>query len=791
MAKNKPDFKEIETKWKTFWEKEKIYSYKQKGDGKDDFSIDTPPPTVSGRMHMGHAFSYSQQDFFARFNRMFLASKDASVFYPFGTDDNGLPTERLVEKTNNVKSKGMPRTEFIKLCLKTLKEITPQFIQDWKDLGMSCDFSETYSTISDSSRKISQKSFIELYKKGEIYKKEFPTIWCPDCQTSIAQAELEDKEEKSLFSTLKFSCEGKELLIATTRPELLEACVAVFVHPDDKRYKKIVGKKAKVPMFNFEVPIIADKSANPEKGTGVLMICSFGDRFDADAINRHHLKPKLILDRQGKISEGKYAGMKVKEARKNILEDLKKANLIKEQKEITHAVNVHDKCGTPIEFLTTEQWFIRLLDKKKKLIEQGRKINWYPDFMRKRYENWVQGLEWDWNISRERHFGIPIPVWECKNCREIIVANESELPLDPVEKKKLCPKCKSEAVPETKVLDTWATSSLSPQIASNLSKGKIKIPFTLRVQAHDIIRTWAFYTIVKSYLHEDKIPWKDIVVSGNVSLGGEKMSKSKGNTINPVEVMNNYGSDALRFWAASSKLGNDLDYQEKDLIAGTKMMNKLLNASRFVFMNLEDYDGKKPKTLEPLDELFLAQLNELIRNTTSSFENYDYSRAKADVEQFFWNDFCDNYLEIVKKRVYQYPKGSPAKVSAQYTLYTSLLAILKMAAPIMPFITEEIYQTHFKKTEKEKSIHVSAWPKTSIEKGGNAKRDEGYKTLIEIISKIRQEKSKNQKAMNSEIILTLSKGEYVLVKHLIEDLKNVSNARKISEGKQFRVEFVD
>ncbi len=786
MAKNKLDFREIENKWKTFWEKEKIYSYRQKGDGKDDFSIDTPPPTVSGRMHMGHAFSYSQQDFFARFNRMFLASKGASVFYPFGTDDNGLPTERLVEKTNKVKSKEMPRTEFIKLCLKTLKEITPQFVQDWKDLGMSCDFSEIYSTISDSSRKISQKSFIRLYKKGEVYKKEFPTIWCPDCQTSIAQAELEDREEKSLFSTLKFSCEGKELLIATTRPELLEACVAVFVHPDDKRYKKIVGKKAKVPMFNFEVPIIADKSANPEKGTGVLMICSFGDRFDADAINRHHLKPKLILDRQGKISEGKYAGMKVKEARKNILEDLKKADLVREQKEITHAVNVHDKCGTPIEFLTTEQWFIRLLDKKKKLIEQGRKINWHPDFMRKRYENWVHGLEWDWNISRERHFGIPIPVWECKNCGEIIVASESELPLDPTEKKKICLKCKSEAVPETKVLDTWATSSLSPQIASNLSKGKIKIPFTLRVQAHDIIRTWAFYTIVKSYLHENKIPWKDIVVSGNVSLGGEKMSKSKGNTIDPVEVMNNYGSDALRFWAASSKLGNDLDYQEKDLVAGTKMMNKLLNASRFVFMNLEDYKGEKPKALEPLDELFLAQLNELIRNTTSSFENYDYSRAKADVEQFFWKDFCDNYLEIVKKRVY---KGTGnAKLSAQYTLYNSLLTILKMIAPIMPFITEEIYQTYFKKTEKENSIHISAWPET--EKTGKPEK-ESWSLLLKTISDIRQEKSKNQKAMNSEIILTLKKETLESLKPVLEDLKNVSNSREVTEGKEFKVEFAD
>ncbi|MDE1848767.1 MAG: valine--tRNA ligase [Nanoarchaeota archaeon] len=780
------DFKKSEEKWKKFWEEEKTYRFNQHS-MKKIYSIDTPPPTVSGRMHMGHAFSYSQQDFIARFRRMFLASKGDSVFYPFGTDDNGLPTERLVEKTNKVKSKEMSRTEFIRLCLKTLKEVTPQFVQDWKDLGMSCDFSEIYSTISDSSRKISQKSFIELYKKGEVYKKEFPTIWCPDCQTSIAQAELEDKEEKSLFSTLKFSCGGKDLLISTTRPELLEACVAVFVHPDDKRYKSLVGKKAKIPMFDFEVPIIADKSANPEKGTGVLMICSFGDRFDADAINRHHLKPRIILNRRGKISEGKYSGLSVKEARKQILEDLKKADLIKEQKEIDHVVNVHDKCGTPIEFLTTEQWFIRILDKKKKLIEQGRKINWYPDFMRKRYENWIHGLEWDWNISRERHFGIPIPVWECKNCKEIILANESELPIDPTEKKKICPKCKAEAIGETKVLDTWATSSLSPQIASHLSKDKIKIPFTLRVQAHDIIRTWAFYTIVKSYLHESKIPWRNIVVSGNVSLGGEKMSKSKGNTIDPIEVMNNYGSDALRFWAASSKLGNDLDYQEKDLVAGTKMANKLLNASKFVFMNLEDYTGKEPEILEPLDELFLSRLKELIMSATKSLENYDYSRAKADVEQFFWNDFCDNYLEIVKKRVYRYQKGSPAKISAQYTLYKSLLAILKMTAPIMPFITEEVYQEYFRKTEKEKSIHISAWPESSKKKNFGKEK---WSLLLKIISDIRQEKSKQQKAMNAENMLTLASSDYEMLEDFINDLMNVANARGLKKGKEFKVEFV-
>lgn len=787
MADLKYNFKEIEKKWKSFWEKEKIYAFNLKNK-KEIYSIDTPPPYISGKMHIGHAFSYSQQDFIVRFQRMFLANRNGVVFYPFGTDDNGLPTERFIEKTNNVKSKNMGRTDFINLCLKTLKEITPDCIQDFKNLGISADYNVYYSTIDDNSRKISQKSFIDLYKSGEAYQKEFPTMWCPECQTSIAQAELEDKNEKSLFSTLKFSCGNKNLLIATTRPELLGACVAVFVHPLDKKYSDFVGKKAKVPLFNFEVPIIKDASADPNKGTGALMVCSYGDKYDVDAINRHKLIPKIVLNSEGRLTDiaGIYNGLKIKEARKKILEDLEKENLILEQKEINHVVNCHDKCGHEIEFIPTSQWFIKILDKKKKLIEQGNKIKWYPEFMHKRYDNWVNGLEWDWSISRNRHFGVPIPVWICKKCNEIILAEEKELPIDPLQIKKNCPKCKSEAEPEKMVFDTWATSSLTPQIASFFIKNKVVVPYSLRPQGHDIIRTWAFYTIVKSFLHENKIPWKEIVISGNVSLGGEKMSKSKGNVVSPIDIMNKYGSDALRFWAAGSKLGNDLDYQEKDLVAGTKMINKLINASRFVFMNLNDYHFKKPKKLEKLDELFLNKLNYLVKICTDEFKKYEYSRVKQEVEQFFWNDFCDNYLEIVKKRVYQ-GEGN-AKLSAQYTLYKSLLTILKLIAPIMPFISEEIYQEYFRKNEKEKSIHISYWPET--DKKENANHIKMLEKLYSIISQVRQEKSLNKKAMNTEIVLTLIKEDYEEIKSVLEDLKNVSNAKAIREGKKFEVEFL-
>ena len=771
------NIKQIEEKWKKYWEKEKIYKFNVKSK-KKTYSVDTDPPTVSGAMHIGHAFHYAQEDFIVRFRRMF----GDNVFFPFGTDDNGLPTERLVEKLNNVKSKKMSRPEFIKLCLRTLKKITPKFTQDWKNLGMSCDFDISYTTIDKNSQKLSQKSFIELFKKKEIYEREFPSLWCPECQTSIAQAELEDKEFPSLFSVLKFSCEGKDLLIATTRPELLGACVAVFINPKDKRHRSLIGKKAKVALFNYEVPILGDDSAEIEKGTGAMMICSYGDKCDVDAITRHKLIPKMIFNKDGTLNLGEYRGMKIKQAREQILKDLKAKNLIKEQEKINHIVNCHDKCGTPIEFILTKQWFVKVLDKKNKLIGQGKKIKWYPEFMQKRYVNWVEGLEWDWNISRDRHFGVPIPVWRCV-CGEIILPSEKELPVDPLQIKKICKKCKNQAVGELRVLDTWATSSLTPQITSSLINNKVKIPYSLRPQAHDIIRTWAFYTIVKSLLHKDKIPWNDVMISGFVRLEGEKMSKSKGNVVDPQKIMQEYGADALRFWAAGSKLGEDLNYQEKDLVTGKRTITKLMNASRFVFMNLKDYDGKKPKNLEKIDEEFLEFLGGLISGFKSNFLSYNYSQAKQSIEHFFWIYFCDNYLEIVKKRVYN--GTGDKKKSAQYVLYQSLLSILKMFAPIMPFITEEIYQEHFKKFEKTKSIHLSQFSDFK----GSKELSKCFRLFLDLLYKIRAEKTKAKKSMNVECVLTIPKQNYEDLKEMLEDLKNVTNAKEIKKGKKFKVEF--
>ncbi len=771
---------EMERKWMGFWEKEKIFSFNPKSK-KKVFSIDTPPPTVSGKMHMGHAFSYSQSDFIARYKRM----KGFEVFYPFGTDDNGLPTERLVEKLKDVRSKSMSRTEFIELCLKTLKEILPDFVQDWKNAGMSCDFDVYYSTIDKHAQKISQRSFIELFKKNLIYKENFPTIYCPECQTPIAQAELEDRSLPSKFNTVVFSAGGKDLLIATTRPELIGACVAIFVNPKDKRYKNLIGKKARVPLYNYEVPIIGDESASMEKGTGALMVCSYGDKYDVDAIKRNKLEPRIIFGSDGRLNDGRCNGLKIKQARTKILEDLQKEGLLREQKDIEHNVNVHDKCGTEIEFLPVQQWFVKILERKMELINNGRKIKWHPQFMFKRYENWVLGLEWDWSISRERHFGIPLPVWSCE-CGEIILPSEKELPVDPVALgPRKCPQCKKMAEPEKKVLDTWATSSLTPQIASEIVDGKVKIPFSLRTQAHDIIRTWAFYTIVKSLYHENKIPWNEIVISGFSLLRGAKMSKSLGNVVEPQKIIEQFGADALRYWAASSKLGEDVEYNEKDLVAGKKFVTKMLNAANFLFMNLS-WDGKKPSKLVEADRLFLSELNRMISASSEAFESYNYSRAKYEVDGFFWKTFTDNYLEIVKKRVYNGTEME--KKSAFYALYQGLFAILRIFSPFTPFVCEEVYQKHFRKLEKEKSVHLCSWP-TVIGIAEHKHDAKNWNKMLEVIARVRQAKSDAKKSMNSPIKLILSKSEIKELSDVLEDLKGVTCAAEVEDGK-FGIEFL-
>lgn len=724
-GKKKPeryDPKEAEPRWQKFWEEKEIYKFNPDAKG-EIYSIDTPPPTVSGKMHMGHAFANSQQDFVARYKRM----RGYNVLQPFGTDDNGLPTQTLIQELKKVDAAKMDRKKFRKLCLDTINnELKPRYTLDWKKLGISCDYEVTYSTIDPHVQRISQKSFIDLYKMGREYRVEAPAMYCPKCKTAISQVECRDEELPSFFNDIVFKVDGEDLIIATTRPELLPATVAVFYHPDDKRYQKYRGKTAKVPLFDFEVPILEDERADPEKGTGIVMCCTFGDATDAEWQKAHNLPVKEAFGKDGKMSgiAGKYSGMTLEEARKAIIKDMKDRELLVNQRPIRHAVNVHERCGTPVEFVHSKQWFIKYLDLKDDMKKWGKQLNWFPKHMKNRYDNWVEGLQWDWCISRQIYFGIPFPVWYCEKCDEVVLAKEEDLPVDPVEDSppaKKCPKCKhKKLIPEKDIINTWATSSLTPTIVKELFKEHpvyekmIKKPMSLRPQGHDIISFWLFNTVVKSYLHFKMQPWHDCFINGwMLDPKGKKMSKSKGNIIEPQGMIEKYSADALRFMSAGPKLGDDLPFPEKDLVTGTKTITKLWNAARFAAMHLEDYKPAKHGDikLEMYDSAILSKMNRMVKECTEYFDRYEYSKTKNEVEMFFWQDICDFYLEIAKDRLYNPDKrGENGRKSAQAALYTIMLNIIKMFAPIMPHITEEIYQKYFKKHEKAESVHLSSWP---------------------------------------------------------------------------------
>ncbi|MFA5084569.1 MAG: valine--tRNA ligase, partial [Candidatus Paceibacterota bacterium] len=740
--------------------------------------------------HMGHAYSYSLFDMVSRFKRM----NGFNVLLPIGFDDNGHPTERYVEKKHNIKSSDIPREKFIALCREETEILEKTAKSDIISLGLGFDWSRFYSTISDDAIKTAQYSFIDLYRKKLVYRAEEPSLWCTDCKTALAQADVEDAERNTLLNYIKFGIDGKKtILIATTRPEFLPACVAVFVNPQDKRYKSLIGKTATVPLFGQKVKIMSDGKVDPEFGTGIVMVCTFGDKTDIEWWKNYKLPLKLAITEDGKMNEiaGEYKGLKLIEARKKIIESLREKGILEKQENLKQTVGICWRCHTPVEFFVTKQWKLKLLEHKKEFIDYGRKIKWHPSFFIKRYEDWVNGLNWDWLISRQRHYGVPLPVWYCKKCGKEVIADEKQLPANPLKDK---PKSKcscgsGDFYPDKDVFDTWFTSSLTPEIVLKWTEDKDfakNLPEDLRPQGYEIIRTWAFYTIVKSIYHFKSIPWKNIMVNGMIlDAKGKAMHKSAGNAIEPSEALEKFSADAMRFWAASSKLGEDIPYQEKELVSGQKTITKLWNAAKFVSPSLEKIS--KPKKMEEFDLWILSKLNSMIESCTESFENYEYSKAKAEIENFFWHTFCDNYLEIIKKRIYQ-PEAESEKISAQYALYNSLLSILKIFAPIMPHITEEIYQEHFRKFEKEKSIHISEWPafdKKAIDK----KLEEKGDIAIDIIGKVRHQKSVSQKSMKAEIILTIEKDKIKALGDFIKDLKAVTAAKEIREG-AFAIEFL-
>lgn len=779
------DFTEAEPRWAACWDKLGIYRF-DPADQREIYSIDTPPPTVSGSLHMGHCFSYTHADAIARFWRM----RGKNVFYPMGFDDNGLPTERFVERTHGVNARAMPRHDFIALCLKTIQEQEREFERLWRRLGLSVDWSRCYTTIGPLAQKISQRSFIDLYKQGWIYQKEAPTIWCPHCQTAIAQAELEDRDVQSLFVEIPFALEGEtvSLRVATTRPELLAACVALFVHPNDPRYKNLIGRRARTPIFGEIVPILADSKADPNKGTGIVMCCTFGDTTDIAWWEEHQLPLKLCIESDGTMSSiaGPYAGLSIHQARQKIIADLEAQGKLLSKSGITHTVNVHERCGTEIEFLVRPQWFLRILDLKDELLRMGEQIEWVPAFMGKRYRHWVKNLRWDWCLSRQRPFGVPIPIWFCTNCHEVMLPEESQLPIDPTQMNpaKLCSRCgSSDFEPERDVLDTWATSSLTPQI--NMRWGESDqlelLPMDMRPQAHEIIRTWAFYTIVKALLHHKKIPWKRAQISGWVVTEQGKLSKSKGGgPQDPFSLIEKHSADAVRYWACRGRPGHDTVCSEDIIAEGRRLIIKLWNAVRFASAHLQDFDANYKPSLETIDRWVLSKLARAITLATQHFEAGDYSSALAETERFFWRDLCDNYIEIIKRRLYQ-REDRESRRAAQYALYHAMLSVLKICAPFVPFITEELYQAHFAHRDGAQSLHISRWPSAAPEWLDSRAEEQG-ELAIAIIEAVRKEKSLRKLSLAApvqELIIHIKPSLKMQLESLISAIRDVTHAGRV------------
>jgi valyl-tRNA synthetase len=759
------------------------------------YSIDTPPPTVSGALHIGHIFSYTQTDIIARYTRM----RGFSVYYPFGFDDNGLATERFVEKKLNIVAHKLSRSSFIELCLQETAAVEEQFKLLWQKMGLSVDWSQSYSTIGQLSRRTSQKSFLELYHKGLAYRQEQPALYCTTCRTSVAQAELDDAERPSFFNDIIFTTTtGEKLVIGTTRPELLPACVAVFYNPKDLRYVHLSGQQARVPLFDYDVPILADESVLPDKGTGLVMCCTFGDKTDIEWFKKFGLPYRQAIGRDGRFVEHitkELANKKVAEARAYILEQLKENDLLVAQKAITHAVNIHERCKNEIEYLMLPQWFLKVMPFKDKFLELGDYIEWYPAFMKSRYKNWVENISWDWGLSRQRFYGIPFPVWYCAACNEVLTLSEDQLPVDPQETKYpgVCSRCSSsDIVPETDVMDTWNTSSLTPYICKELYEQSTVnpekfIPMSMRPQAHDIIRTWAFYTIVKSWMHDQTIPWDRIVISGHVlSTDREKISKSQGNSpLVPENLLKLYSADAIRYWTASGGLGHDVAFSEAQIKVGQRLITKLWNAFRFIqehTQSIASSDLSKFSLESTANQWIIHQLQDSFDRYTSAFEEHEFSGALGAIEQFFWKDFCDNYLEFIKDQLFHPELYPTSEVDAtRAVLYIVGLRIVQLYAPFIPHVTETIYQELYKSREQTASLHATklqdielpALDKKAVFEMG---------VLISIVEQVRKLKSTHALSLKTDLVELKVLGkpdlESIILKNILM-LKGVTRAQKI------------
>ena len=831
----KYDAKTREAEILKFWDKNQVFKF-DLDSKKPIYSIDTPPPTMSGRMHIGHAFSYTQADFIARYKRML----GFNVFYPFGTDDNGLATEKLVQKNEKVNLRKIPRSEAVKITMNYLKNERSNFVADFKKVGLSCDFDLSYSTISPKSQKVSQKTFIDLYKKGLIEQREGPVPWDRVFQTPIAQAEMEDLEREAFLNYVKAKVEGTEntyVIYATTRPEMVYAVVGMSVQ-DEGEYVKLkvgdeywitgaatylekykdfefevveklsgqdlIGEKVMIPVVKKVIEISHDISVRADFGTGIAYFCTYGGEEDIQWAIRHSVNPVSIIEKDGRLNSlaKEYEGMLADEARSKIIKsmEVEMGPLFMKEKKL-QVVKIGERSGAQVEYIVAKQWYVKYLDKKEYFFEMAQKFNWYPEFMKVRLENWIKGLNWDWGFSRQRHFGIPIPVWSDESGK-IYLPEEDELPVDPTNyTPKNAPKG-VKLIPESDVMDTWFTSASTPFLAIDLiSDEKLKkklFPMNLRPQAHDIISFWLFYTMAKTNLLTEKNPFEDVIVSGWVlDPSGKKMSKSKGNVVVPQEVIDKYSSDAIRFAAAGTKLGNDIPYQEKEVQSGLKVSNKIYNACKFADMLLAETFTKEDlkfdvKDLNSIDRWILCRYYEVIKKSTDAFEKYDYSTAKMAFELFFMRDVADNYLEIVKQRLWKPDEfGLDETKKAQKALYSVLYGVIRGLAPFMPYITEEVYQNFFSKYEEENSIHKTNYPSLEGLDFNESDLELGDK-FVEVVSCVRKFKADKQISMKEvlgKVEIVCDKKVQEFIQDSIEDLKSVTSPKEIvfKLGKEFSV----
>ena len=828
----KPSLDNLESALIEKWEASGVYTFDRSASRDNVFAIDTPPPTVSGSLHMGHVFSYTHTDTVARFWRM----RGKSVFYPMGWDDNGLPTERRVQNYFGVscdpkvaydpkftppfrgdvpkdhRAVAISRPNFIELCVELTHQDEKIFEDLFRRLGLSVDWSLLYTTISDYARRTSQAAFIRNLSRGEAYAQEAPTLWDVDFGTAVAQAELEDRERPGAYHSINFArTDGTgNVTIATTRPELIPACVALVAHPDDPRYQPLFGKTVRTPLFDVEVPVVAHELAQIDKGTGIAMICTFGDLTDVIWWRELNLPTRAVIGRDGRIvadipdwitsatgtaNYAALAGKGVKQAQTAIVDMLRTTgDMNGEPEPITHPVKFFEKGDRPLEIVTSRQWYIRNGGRdevlRAALLKRGDELAWHPDFMQHRYTNWVGGLNGDWLISRQRYFGVPIPLWYPLTAagepdfNNPIIPSESQLPIDPSSD---VPAGYTEAqrgvaggfIGEPDVMDTWATSSLTPQIAGRWIDDQQLFnnifPMDVRPQAHDIIRTWLFATTVRSHFEHHVAPWKNAALSGWIlDPDRKKMSKSKGNVVTPIDLFEQYGSDAVRYWAASARPGVDTAFSEDQMKVGRKLATKLLNVTKFVLGFGEANPTATPT--EAVDIAMLARLASVVNEATTAFESYDYARALEKSESFFWW-FCDDYVELVKTRAYSEGAGSD---SARAALQRALSTLQRLFAPHIPFATEEVWSWW-----QSGSIHRASWPTHADLLGGTPAVDstelllDAVCNVLAVIRRTKTEAKVSQRAEVEHVLVTATDAQISLLQLGLVDLLNAGVAQKV------------